>query len=392
MTGALDTSAQFARLGIKTFVTTKLDFVSLPFDSELEVLAVDTGTRHLRPEEAALIIRQVVRQARKLKIPYFYKKTDSALRGNIGAELEAIWRETDVKQLPFIPAYPKNGRVTKNGRQYINEIPLHETEVGRDFFTPVTSSAIAEIIHLQSDAPVISTNSHEEPNDASGVNVYDALNSEDIDRIGTMLKDRGMLAVTAGCAGFAEVLPKLIDFDRTGMTEKRSCKQILIVSGSVNAHAIRQIAYAKERGMPVLTLSPFMPLGRDANAPLRNISEYAARTVGERGVLILSSIGQDELQSISMADRYMVMQDIGRIVKHILDSADVDALAVFGGDTLRGIIGELECDGIIPMAEPFAGVVHSDALIAGKQICIVSKAGDFGGPDIIERLIGYMRR
>ena len=38
---------------------------------------------------------------------FFYKKTDSTLRGNIGSEIAALMDACKMERLPFIPAYPK---------------------------------------------------------------------------------------------------------------------------------------------------------------------------------------------------------------------------------------------------------------------------------------------
>ena len=82
-TGALDTGVQFAAYGAATRVMVKdqVDFASC----DAQVLVVDTETRHLPPEKAYQIVEELTRAACRAGIRYIYKKTDSALRGNIGA-------------------------------------------------------------------------------------------------------------------------------------------------------------------------------------------------------------------------------------------------------------------------------------------------------------------
>ena len=84
-TGALDSGVQFAAYGAATRVMVKdqVDFASC----DAQVLVVDTETRHLPPEKAYQIVEELTRAACRAGIRYIYKKTDSALRGNIGAEL-----------------------------------------------------------------------------------------------------------------------------------------------------------------------------------------------------------------------------------------------------------------------------------------------------------------
>lgn len=58
---------------------------------------------------------------------YIYKKTDSALRGNIGAELGALVAASGQKILPFVPAFPQMNRITKGGIHYIDGVPVTES-------------------------------------------------------------------------------------------------------------------------------------------------------------------------------------------------------------------------------------------------------------------------
>ena len=84
-TGALDTGVQFAARGIPTQVTVdpEVDFAA----HDTAVLVVDTETRHLPASEAYEKVFHLSRRALAYGIRNIYKKTDSALRGNIGAEL-----------------------------------------------------------------------------------------------------------------------------------------------------------------------------------------------------------------------------------------------------------------------------------------------------------------
>ena len=134
-TGALDTGVQFAAYGAATRVMVKdqVDFASC----DAQVLVVDTETRHLPPEKAYQIVEELTRAACRAGIRYIYKKTDSALRGNIGAELAAVLQASNNRQLPFLPAFPQNGRTTRDGIHYVDGVPVTESPFGVDPFEPV---------------------------------------------------------------------------------------------------------------------------------------------------------------------------------------------------------------------------------------------------------------
>lgn len=153
-TGALDTGVQFAASGVETRVVVGMDGVlSLPAP-EVRVLVVDAETRHMAPEAACAVVESLTRQAVDLGVQYIYKKTDSALRGNIGAELTALLRASGEKRLPFLPAYPQVGRTTVGGVHLVNGVPVAESVFGQDPFEPVRHSSVAELIAEQSGVPV----------------------------------------------------------------------------------------------------------------------------------------------------------------------------------------------------------------------------------------------
>ena len=154
-TGALDTGIQFARHGIATtlFLSDALT-AGLLADCQTDVVVADTESRHLPPEDAAARVRAVTRLAKAAGCPVFYKKTDSTLRGNLGAELAAMQDVCGAKRLWFSPAYPALGRTTRGGTQLVNGVPLARTDFAADPFNPVRTDFIPALLAEQTDRPV----------------------------------------------------------------------------------------------------------------------------------------------------------------------------------------------------------------------------------------------
>ena len=145
-------------------------------------------------------------------VSYIYKKTDSVLKGNIGPELESILRGTEVSRLSFIPVYPNNNRITKNGRQYINGKHANETCVSRDLFMPVVSSNVSKIIQKQGDVHIniIKIGGNDNSIYQDVIFVYDAATNDELKSIALQLENNNMLQVFAGCEGFEETFSSLI--------------------------------------------------------------------------------------------------------------------------------------------------------------------------------------
>ena len=154
-TGALDTGIQFARHGIATtlFLSDALT-AGLLADCQADVVVADTESRHLPPDDAAARVRAVTRLAKAAGCPVFYKKTDSTLRGNLGAELTAMQDVCGAKRLFFAPAYPALGRTTRGGTQLVNGVPLARTDFAADPFNPVRTDFVPALLAEQTDRPV----------------------------------------------------------------------------------------------------------------------------------------------------------------------------------------------------------------------------------------------
>src|SRR5690349_10157375 len=100
LTGANDAGVQLALAGVRSIVFADCPVNRLPRD--YPAVVINTESRHLAPSEAAQRVRRVAALGKQEGVQYFFKKTDSTLRGNIGAELEALLEVTDSPSLSFV--------------------------------------------------------------------------------------------------------------------------------------------------------------------------------------------------------------------------------------------------------------------------------------------------
>ena len=111
---------------------------------ECDVLVLATDTRSMSEQEAVAETHRVVRELRGRGVQAFFKKTDSALRGHIVAELEAFLQESGCTRALLMPQNPSKGRIVKQGVYYINGRPLQETSFAFDPEFPANSSVVTE--------------------------------------------------------------------------------------------------------------------------------------------------------------------------------------------------------------------------------------------------------
>ncbi|MFI6575150.1 four-carbon acid sugar kinase family protein [Nocardiopsis sp. NPDC050513] len=157
LTGANATGARFARTGMRVATVTP-EHVSR-VEADYDVVVANLDSRHVPPEQAADLVTDVVEAV--WPVGLVVKRTDSTLRGNVGAELEATYdavRErvpsgTRVRVL-FTPAFPGSGRITEDGVQLLNGQPLERTDLALDPLNPMTTSVVADILAAQTDLPV----------------------------------------------------------------------------------------------------------------------------------------------------------------------------------------------------------------------------------------------
>lgn len=140
LTGALDTGVQFSKKNISTIVTADLNFNTEEISKDADVIVIDTESRHISAVEAKKRVKSVLSKFDKKKIKFFYKKTDSTLRGNIGSEIEGFMEGLDINEVSFIPAFPLSKRTVKDGILYVNDVKLSETQFANGSFRQLSAT------------------------------------------------------------------------------------------------------------------------------------------------------------------------------------------------------------------------------------------------------------
>ncbi len=103
LTGAADAAAAFARPGAS--VGLSLDFRPPTAKDERPVFGVTTNTRGLPAGEVFDLVGDSVGQLRMAGATFIFKKLDSNMRGNVGAELAAVL-DTFGGPILLAPAFP----------------------------------------------------------------------------------------------------------------------------------------------------------------------------------------------------------------------------------------------------------------------------------------------
>lgn len=407
-TGALDTGVQFAAEGAETRVVADRSYDFKHVDSAVEVLVIDAETRHLKKEEAYEIVGSIMEKAMESGVSYIYKKTDSAMRGNVGSELAAVLRLSGEKKLSFFPAFPRLRRFTRNGILYIDGCLAEKSVFGKDPFEPIMTSDVCQLIRQQNGMKVSAyslENFAEAEEGPAEIIVWDTETDDQLMELGIRLKRRNRLRITAGCAGFATVLSKLMGFGREKVGEtvcQELSPKLLILCGSMNPITAKQLDDAESRGYDRECLSPKQKEEPDFwNSEEGEVllESWKVRLEQKRCLIIdgnslggTEGIWENENPGAAKQARSKVLKSYGQILKKIIDGGFDGTLMITGGDTLMGCMGQLGVDEVEPLCELEPGIVLSQFTYREKTYRVISKSGGFGTETLLSQLAGKIVR
>lgn len=395
-TGALDAGVKFFSAGASTKVITdiEMDFSAINED----VLVLCAPTRHLPPAEAYSIIRRITERAVASGVDRIYKKTDSALRGNIGAELSAVLDGSGEKSISFIPALPAMNRITVDGIHYIDGIPVSQSVFGKDPFDPVTESYLPALIQRQCDVAtkVISSTEAIPDSEETCIYIMDCASHTEMEQRVQMLESCDRLKILAGCAGFAEILPAHLGLTGNG---RRDClcdaDQLTVICGSVSPISCSQMDYAEKMGfsrihIPAETLLSEESLREGAG---KRVMDHLWNCYLQTDNLVVDSLqmsGGQVMKStpeLTLEDiRKKIARRMGEILKELLDLGMDSRIMVIGGDTLLAFLETIGCRELKLVSELQPGVVLSKVTYQDCDYEIVSKSGGFGNADLLVKL------
>lgn len=400
LTGALDAGA--CLLPADVLVVARHEDVSrVLLDACSGALCVNAATRHLDAAAAAARVAGLVGLAREAGVGRIVKKTDSALRGNVGAELAAAWRASGRDRLHFIPALPEMGRVTRGGVHYIDGVPVEKSAFGMDPFEPVTSSEVVALVGHQAEVPVTVV-AEGEPAEtcARGIVAYDATSAESVRSRVAELAAAGELGAVAGCAGVTRALASVLGLGGAApcvpaaeAVEAAFGGNLLVVCGSVNRASREQCACAGASGAPVLRIAGVEKCSGAwlDSAAGRAFVVRASELWRACPLTVVDGSGLEDLSAHVAADadaRQVVADHIGALLARICGQGVHGRVLVTGGDVLASFLAAAGVARVRPVGQPRRGIVAFEVGHAAQRFVVLSKSGGFGNRELLVELAG----
>jgi uncharacterized protein YgbK (DUF1537 family) len=423
LTGANATGVRLTKTGFRTYSLLEPEAFKADMITECDCLVCSTDSRSI---ESALAYDKVFGAVKKLQTPtvkIYAKRIDSTLRGNLGAETDAMLDALGGGRTAMIvPAFPASNRVLVGGCLLVNGIPLHKTEAAVDPKNPVHTPFCAELFSAQSKYPVDSVAMSDlmkgpdfvaqkiQALAAKGVRniVFDGVSDEDIALVAQSVVKSGVPFIAVDPGVFtAEVSRCMIPAVEKPSGKPKKQSRILVVVGSVNAVARGQVEHFlknEKAGNVFMNTGEFM---EDGHRREQEISRVAREIIAQKDSGgLLSIIGQGinpehRVPFEPYAEKYgctfdelsnRINQAIAEITCCIISAdPDIRALYTCGGDITVAICHRLGSaalrlqDEVLPLA--------SYAEMTGGEfpgLKIITKGGMVGPPDAISRCVTYL--
>lgn len=409
LTGANAVGAQLAEIHLPSIVTADPGaLAAVPADLPAAILDVDSRTD--APGRAAAKVRAGVTALRGWGAGIFYKKTDSTLRGNLGAELDAFRETTGTSILPFLPASPLNARVTVDGVQLVEGRPLAETAIARRAIPPIPHSAVAAILGQQSRAAVAAIPlgtirggcdalraALREAAGQAQVLLCDAATVADVAAVAAACVAEGLGGAAAGGVELCQELARLL--------LPRRASPVLLVVGSLEEVSDRQVARLLEAGgtLPFVAEPAALLTAAGREAAEAAVAALASRAAAEGRELLLRT--RSDLEAAEAAfrtgraqgleaerTRRAVAEGLGRLAATVAAAVPLGGLVLVGGDTTAAVYRALGATGTL-VEGALAPSVPLGRLQGGRcaDLPVITKPGGWGEEAVLVAAVRAVR-
>ncbi|MGI3450958.1 D-threonate kinase [Citrobacter arsenatis] len=391
-TGGNDAGVSLALTGMTVNVA-----FALPCTEETDVLVVNSDSRALDAPQAAARVNALALACHADPRALWVKKMDSTLRGNPGAEVDALMQVTGKKLAIVAPAFPQAGRTTEQGLCLINGVPVSQTEFASDPKTPVVSADICAVLQAQTaiKCRAMSLSDclqhlNEAAPDLPQIWVVDAQSNGDLDAIVVAAMERNNSPLLVGSAGICDALARRV--------QTVSSRRLLAIVGSMSEIAQRQIA--------VVCMDPqveavFIDI---ENVFEGAMSRYVARIIdvlaSGKHCIVHTCPDDDARHHIPhLCARWQVSraqlgeqicQFLGQLTRQVLDDVSPAALYLSGGDVAMAVAEALGATGF-RITDRVALCVPYGHFVGGYwQHPVMTKAGGFGDETTLSQVLNYV--
>lgn len=416
LTGANATSVLLVRQGFRSSTFLNLDKYRQESADAVDVISISTDSRGLESKMAYDRVRHVMEKLDTQTMALFSKRIDSTLRGNIGMEIQAMLDCLPDHLAVVVSAFPASGRVCIGGYHLVHQIPLENTDVGRDPKTPVRHSKVETIIREQFSGEIASIHLNtvlkgpdsirselqEISQRGARLVIIDATTDQDITHIARAVKESSLKAVAVDPGPFTAALAREV----LGQPHLTPGKKILVTIGSVSNLTRRQIERMRLKYDPLIYQADARAMLEEHTLELQGqkAKEFLLNGFDDHEILgIVTTASEEEVLNLNEVAREYgcteedisnrISQGLARITKDVLEAAGgrIGGLYTSGGDVTVSVCNRLNASGIVVKDEVLPLAVYG-RLLEGEydNFPIITKGGLVGEDDALIQCVEYL--
>jgi D-threonate/D-erythronate kinase len=367
LTGGCDAGVQFSLRGATTRVYLELPQAAVGFAG---VSVIVNHSRGEGPEEASCKVEQACDWIAASGAKLCFKKIDSTLKGNVGAELEAIRNKFPDRLILVSPSFPSMERILLDGWLRVRSSEGIEPV---DVLSLLRSQGVRRLMHFSQPAGTGASGSlverilHAEGAGARII-IIDAVSESHLRAIAEAAVQMVPQPLLVGSAGLAAAWSELLlkagnrgasgiresaSFARPVSAESAACQQLQRLA---DTHAVRRFDWQQD-------------------VPDRALAALA------EGCHLIVPIQPDSVQ----------LENLRCLFSAIVETPQVRGLLCSGGDTARLVCASLGVQAIQLGGEVVRGLPWG-ALLGGAAdgLPICTKAGGFGNVDALCEAVRFL--
>jgi uncharacterized protein YgbK (DUF1537 family) len=408
-TGATDLANNLVRSGMRVVLTVDVPSGNEPLDADALVVALKSRTI-----AAADAVEQSLRACRWLQqqgAGQIYFKVcstfDSTAAGNIGPVIEALMEELHCDFSIATPAFPETGRTVVHGHLFLGDTLLSDSGMRHHPLTPMTDANLVRVLQSQLNsgkrrkvglidyhtvgrsAEAIRQRMNELQGKGIAIAIVDALNKEDLDRLGEALRHSPFLTASSG---LGDSLPRNWGFspgNRVSLPPARGLKAILAGSCSVATNA--QVQHFVREGGEAYALQP-THLAADLELEITRVLAWADACWRSEAALPLLVYSTAEPSKVSPEHAPLVEKAMSALARAFVQRG-VGSLVVAGGETAGICVQALEIRQmqIGPQIDPGVPWCYAQSSVStAGGLHMALKSGNFGSADFFSKAFAFV--
>lgn len=378
---------------------------------DLDILVIDTDSRFFTPEKAYNKVYDVTKRMKDLGNKYYFHKTCTVFRGNVGSELDAILDATGERHAYMVPGFPDNLRTLKNSIAYVNEIPAARSHYKDDPMNPITESNLIKVLENHSNRKVVGFTLKDlrksikhckeklkELEKVYDIILFDVEDNKDLEKITELIYDKKIIG---GSSALGRTLGKRITSNKKKNKQQKLMKYhlgVLGLSASITPKTKKQIHHLKNTEIEILKISPYESY-YEKNY-IKEIIKLVIKKIQLGTSLMIHTDNEDlkiertnklfEREGYTKAEQsFYITNLLAEIAFNVKKETKLNRFFIAGGDTSSSFSKKLKINGFEILDEIDIGLSSMMSLTEPKNL-VVFKSGNFGKVEFIEKAFQYL--